>query len=148
MLKETNKVFSPKCPFLSCIGQNYVSCTLHAINKDKKKFDTENCLRKYLDEICYKNFNRCETYLKIYVEEIKSQDKYIKQYHSCTYCCNSTGYTGLKEHSGQTHTFCQVFKKEIERPGVPCEWFNCRKVEKITNMFNMLKDPKNIEIGW
>lgn len=144
---ENKEVYYPKCPYLSCVGQDYVRCTLYAVNMNKRQFDKKIDLRKYIDEICFMEFNKCKTYQDIYVEEMKSQDNYTKQYHSCTYCCNTSGYTGLKENSGQTHTFCQVFKKEIERPGVPCEWFNRRKISNKINMFKMLKDPYNIKIN-
>ncbi len=43
---------------------------------------------------------------------------------------------------------CQLFEKEIELPGVPCEWFNRRKIDKSfgISMFKMLKNPRSIKI--
>lgn len=115
----------PKCPYLSTISQKKVQCSLHAVFKNNKIFETEAKLRQYLDTVCYKDFDTCETYRKIYIEQMLDQSPYQKQYKKHAYCCHNSGYVGLKEHDGSTHGYCQLHQKDVElyAAGI-CEYFN------------------------
>lgn len=130
--EPAEKEWTPKCPYLSSIGQKCVNCSLHFKLIDKREFANEADSKKYYDEICFKDFDKCETYQKIYFEQMNDDNEDC----NCQDCCNSSWYTGLKQHDGQTHTFCQVKKEEIERPGIACEWFNRKK--HIENCINCI----------
>jgi len=133
--------WSPKCPYLSAIGMNFIQCTLHCCLRDERQFDNSNSCNKYADNICFMNFELCPKYHEIYVEEMSTQDTKITHYRECAFCCNSSGYTGLKYNYGGTHCYCQKHQKEVENfnPATVCEWFNKKVDININNMSDLLE---------
>lgn len=115
--------YKAKCPYLSTIGDKYINCTLHFRFKDKHEFSSQNEVLNYSSNFCFCDFDKCDTYQKIYQEQMNNTDKN----RECAFCCNNSGYTGLSDcKKGNTHGFCQVHKKDVEKfnPDVVCKWFN------------------------
>lgn len=120
--------YKAKCPYLSVIGDKYIQCCLHAMHRGRPEFSSQGALHEHTKNVCYCDFDRCDIYQATYKEEMESQDKRILEYRECAYCCNNSHYTGLKEHDGSTHGFCQLWQedKELFNTGSVCEWFNKR----------------------
>jgi len=121
-----NNEWQPKCPYLAAIGIKYVTCELHAHHKGKHEFENKEALRHHMDSICYKDFDQCETYRKTYLEEMRSIAPSDLEYRKCAYCCNNSGYIGLKTHDGSTHGFCQLKQEDMPKYDTKtvCEYFN------------------------
>lgn len=132
--------WKPKCPYLSCIGEKFITCALHCRNKYKKEFNSMAETHLFADSICFKSFDMCPVYHEIYAEEMSSNDKWILHYRKCGFCCNNSGYLGLKYNNGSTHVFCQLKKAEVEcfNPSTVCEWFNKKAGTVINNIFDFL----------
>lgn len=135
-----NDKWRPKCPYLSCIGVNYIQCELHCRFKNEKVFNNSIDTHRFTDSVCFREFDTCIAYQEIYAEEISSVDKWILDYRKCAFCCNSSGYTGLKYHHGSTHCYCQKHDVEVENfnSNTVCEWFNKKAGTAINDIFQMI----------
>jgi len=118
--------YVPTCPYFSVLGSYYIQCTIYAHIKARHVFGNSADMHRYYDNVCRGNFHKCECYQKCYDEEIKSTNKYVQDFKKCAFCCNNSGYTGLKKYNGSTYSFCQLWQveKESYNPGATCEWFN------------------------
>lgn len=138
----------PHCPYLSSIGENEVQCTLHCKMRNEQHFDNNSDVDEFTDKICFLDFDTCLVYQKIYTEEMASNDEYILDYRKCAFCCNSSGFTGLKIHHGGTHCYCQRHGIEVEKfnSNTACDWFNKKaSAYEVNDMFDMLKMLSGVE---
>jgi hypothetical protein len=131
---------NPKCPYLSSIGMDGVQCTLHCLIRGNHRFDNPKSCNSFTKIICFNDFDKCLTYQNIYAEEMASIDKRILEYRKCAFCCNSSGYTGLKINHGSTHCYCQKHGIEVENynPLTVCDCFNKKVNSKIENLIDLL----------
>lgn len=133
--------WTPKCPYLSSIGEKDIQCTLHCMLRNEQHFDRYSDVHEFTDKICFGDFDTCLAYQNIYTEEMASDDKYILDFRKCAFCCNNSGYTGLRYHYGGTHCYCQKHGVEVENfnKNAVCEWFNKKAYTSISDIFGVLK---------
>ena len=146
LVDMNTSIRAPHCPYLSSMGMKDIQCTLHARFRDKREFESAAEQKKYVDSICYKDFDCCETYKTTYAEEMASTDKNILEYQECAFCCNNSGYTGLNSQDGSTHGFCQVKQEAVPKfdTGSVCEWFNRLKREEVREVAKKKQTPEDL----
>lgn len=130
--------WKPKCPYLSCIGEKNITCSLCFSVENIREFNSSQETFNFTRDYCYNNFDKCNVYHEIYAKECSSTEDWIISFRQCAYCCNSSGYLGLIYNSGTTHCYCQIHKIEVENfdSSKVCEWFNKKAGTVINNIFD------------
>ena len=120
-----------RCPYISKIGIKEVVCSLHAVYRGHKKFNTDTEATQHINAVCFDNFDNCEIYQRIFIEQTLGYSRYQEQFKKHAYCCHNSGYVGLKKHNGNTHGYCQLYEKEVELYSNDiCEYFNRLQTSK------------------